>query len=396
MRIQHIDSYRANSYRTNSNKIRQSNPSFNGIQEVVDEYDKKIKGLGWWKKHFTNAEELLKMQQTGAILGYARAQEAITLELQKEHKMQETALKEAQKNNLEPEELEKLKTKAKELETLLQIQQNLMKVKENKGWDRIAGYDSEKAILSSEFIQALGLEKIGQEVFIPNGILFFGPTGNGKTTFSKAFAEQAQCNLIEVDSLDEDDFIKDLSKALKESKSNYDKHNIRSIILIDEFEKYGLSGEKGGNKQLIANLKSIMQSCSDKYKATLFLTTNNPLDIDPILLVDSRVPVRVYLDPPDKMNAERVFEYYIKDKTTNNINLNSVVNELFENQGDGAYSNSRIKTIVETCYKEAVAAKRLLTEGDLMQKIKETLPDIKKVHLEKYANDVKEIIGIVK
>ena len=139
-----------------------------------------------------------------------------------------------------------------------------------------------------------------------------------------------------------------------------------------------------------------MQSCADKYKATLFLTTNNPQDIEPILLVDSRVPIRVFLDPPDRINADRVVNYYLNGKTTNYINTNNIVDELFENQQNGAYSNSRIKTIIESCFKEAMKAKRILTEGDIINKIKETLPDIKKAHLEKYKEDVKAIVGTIK
>ncbi len=396
MRIQQIDSTRGNYFKHSHIKTKTITPNFKGVQEIENSYDKKIKDLGWWKKHFTNAKKTLNLQKNAEILGYAKAQEVARIEMLKDYEEIRKALREAQQNHESQEKIDALTLKAKEAENILKIQEELTKVKENRGWDRIAGYDTEKAILSSEFIQGVGLEKTGQEVILPNGILFFGPTGNGKTTFAKAFAEQAQCPLIEVDSIDEADFLEDLNNALKESKKNYKKNNVRSIILIDEFEKYGLDGEKGGNRKNVANLKSIMQACSDKYKATLFLTTNNPLDIDPILLVDSRVPVRVFLDPPDRNNADRVFHYYLKGKTTNNINTNELINELFENQGEGAYSNSRIKTIVESCFKEAMNAKRTLTEGDLIRKIKETLPDIKKAHLEKYKYEVKEIVGIIK
>ena len=396
MRIQQISNYKRNYSKTNLYKNRQSTPSFKGVQEIEDSYNKKIKNLNWWSRNFTNKKENLNLQKNAEILGYAKAQEAERAKWQEYYETQIKAYENAQKNNTSQEEIAELKTKAKEAENILKIQTELMKVKQNTGWDRIAGYDSEKAILTSEFIQAVGLEKAGNEVSIPNGILFFGPTGNGKTTFAKAFAEQAQCPLIEVDSIDEDDFLESLDNALKEAKNNFKKDKLRSIILIDEFEKYGLDGEKGGNKKNIANLKSIMQASSDKYKATFFLTTNNPQDIDSILLADSRVPVRVFFDPPDRINAKRVFEYYIKEKTTNFINTNNIVNELFNNQEAGTYSNSRIKTIVEKCFKEATNEKRVMTEGDLIQKIKETLPDITKNHLEKYKADVKAIIGNIK
>lgn len=397
MRIQPISNVKIDHIKTNLNSRRQLMPVFKGVQEIEEDYNKKIENLGFWDRNFTRKKKNLTLQKNAEILGYAKAQEAERVKWEENYKEQIKAINIAQRNNVSQEEIDKLKAKAKEAEDILKIQSELMQIKRNTGWDRIAGYDSEKAILSSEFIQAVGLEKTGQDVSIPNGILFFGPTGNGKTTFAKAFAEQAQCNLIEVDCLNvETDFLPELAKALKESKKYYDKHNTRSIILLDEFEKYGLDPEKGGNKSITSQLKSIMQGCSDNYKATFFLTTNNPQDIEPILLVDSRAPIRVFLDPPDNNNAGKVFEHYLKGKTTNYVNINNLVVELFKNQGDGAYSNSKIKTIVESCFKEAMNAKRVMTEIDLIQKIKVTLPDIKKTHLEKYTADIRAIVGNVR
>lgn len=396
MHIQKINNIKTNYVLVTHNKKNQSIPTFKGVQEIEDSYDKKINKLSWFQKNFTNKQKQLISQKNAEILGYAKAQEEARNELIKNCEEIKKSLEIAQKNKASENEIANLKEKVKEAENLMRIQTELIKVKNNKGWDKIAGYDSEKSILTSEFIQTIGLEKSGQDVALPNGILFFGPTGNGKTTFAQAFAEQAQCPLIEVDAFSQNDFKRDLENALNESKKNYSKNKIRSIILIDEFEKYGLDGEKGGNKALVASLKTVMQSCADKYKATLFLTTNNPQDIEPILLVDSRVPIRVFLDPPDRINADRVVNYYLNGKTTNYINTNNIVDELFENQQNGAYSNSRIKTIIESCFKEAMKAKRILTEGDIINKIKETLPDIKKAHLAKYKEDVKAIVGTIK
>ena len=39
----------------------------------------------------------------------------------------------------------------------------------------------------------LAKEKNGEEANIPSSILFFGPKGNGKTTFALAFAEEIGC-----------------------------------------------------------------------------------------------------------------------------------------------------------------------------------------------------------
>ena len=70
----------------------------------------------------------------------------------------------------------------------------------HKGFDSIAGYEKEKFILTDSFINLLPLEAAGQDVEFPNSILFFGPIGNGKTSFAKAFANSANCNFVEAKS----------------------------------------------------------------------------------------------------------------------------------------------------------------------------------------------------
>lgn len=380
--------------RTNSHKHRAGKTKivFKGVQEIEENYDGKVKKLSWWQRNFTNKKEILINEKNAAILGYAKAQEENFQEIKRLYEERAEMLKNAVQKNEDQEKIKELELKVAEAQNMMVVQQELMKVRKNHGWDRIAGYDQEKAVLDSNFIEPILLERKGEEIVLPNGILFFGPTGNGKTTFAKAFAEQSQCNFEEVSSLKASKLTDDLEDVLEKSKKAYKKDGRRTIILLDEFEKYGLQAELGGNRVLIANLKTIFNDCSDKYKATFFLTTNNPQDIDSVLLADRRAPIRVFLDPPDRTNAARVFEYYLNGKTTNNINIENLVDELMENKGDGAYSNSRIKTIVESVFKEVHAAKRLLTEGDVINKIKALGPDITKEHLVKYEADVMAIV----
>lgn len=366
--------------------------SFKGIRDITKPYDEEREILNnkSWVWNRSGKLNDINLRESAAVRAYAIAQEERLEEQKRYNEEVKKLLLVAKQNNESEEKISELKLKAQKADEALRTQAELSKVKKNKGWDKIAGYDQEKTILTDEFINNIVLEKGGnKDVTFPNGILFFGPTGNGKTTFAKAFAEQVQCPLIEIEPLN--DLKEELRKALNSSKENFEKTGTRSIILMDEFDNFG--SKKPENQQTVAMLKAIMTSCSDKYNATMFLTTNNPQDIDSILLADSRCPIRVYLDPPNKQNAENVFKYYLAGKTENNINYNNVVADLLNNQKDGAYSNSKIKTIVETCYKETAKLGRSITEGDLIEKIRKTLPDITGEHLKKYAKDIKMICG---
>lgn len=114
-----------------------------------------------------------------------------------------------------------------------------LKIENGKGWARIAGENEEHGIglikkqLEENFINKLSLEKKGMEVSMPNGILFYGPKSTGKTYFADAFAQQAKCNYIEVDtSLPDYKVVEDVEMALKESKELYENTKERSSNFI--------------------------------------------------------------------------------------------------------------------------------------------------------------------
>lgn len=95
------------------------------------------------------------------------------------------------------EEKERQAAKAQQAEKVRNVEEIFRKmneVNENKGFGRIAGYDKEKNILMQMVGSPIVLEKDGQHADVPNGILFFGPKGNGKTVFAESFAQQLDCN----------------------------------------------------------------------------------------------------------------------------------------------------------------------------------------------------------
>lgn len=367
---------------------------FGGLQKILDTTESakdKIDGIGFWIGLFVDKdEEKRKIEEAEAqqIKGYAIAQQEIVKLLEQQSKEAEERLKEAQKNKENEARIRELELQAQKADKTLAIQKELMVTRKNKGWDRIAGYEEEKEILTAGFIQAVGLERAGnKEIALPNGILFFGPTGNGKTTFAKAFAEQAQCPLVEIDMMDTKNFKENLMKAAEESLKTYEKENKRTIILLDEFESVGLKKEFGGDPVTIPALKSFMTNCAEKYKCTLFLTTNNPLDIEPILLVDERTPIKVFLDPPNKENASKVFKHYTGTKTSQSIDHDRLADEAVKVQPQKAYSCSRIKTSMEKTYKDCELAGKEMTEDDVIQQLVALPPDILEEHMKKYEEE---------
>lgn len=71
---------------------------------------------------------------------------------------------------------------------------------DQKGFSQIGGYNDIKNKLQILFIDKLDDEKAGKYLVepIPNAIMFFGPTGCGKTTFANALAQEADCNIVTI------------------------------------------------------------------------------------------------------------------------------------------------------------------------------------------------------
>lgn len=89
--------------------------------------------------------------------------------------------------------------------------------------------------------------------------------------------------------------VEHLGSALSCAQNEYLKNGKHSLIFLDGFENIGK--ETSENKKSIAGLKSLMCSCAEKYHATLLLkiAADKLKSIDPILLVDSRVPLKIKL-----------------------------------------------------------------------------------------------------
>ena len=263
----------------------------------------------------------------------------------------------------------------------------------HKGFDSIAGYEKEKFILTDSFINLLPLEAAGQDVEFPNSILFFGPIGNGKTSFAKAFANSANCNFVEAKSSktarNKDDreksFYDNLLSNAKVARQNFLDTGKRTIILVDEIDRFAYK-----DSSINARLKKFLENCSEDYRCTVFATTNNPMEIPPAIRGPKRMPIKVCIDPPDETNAALVFEHYLKDCDNidlSKIDLDELAQTLCSVQPERAYNNSQIESICNEC----IESSDTITQEDLIYHIKRETPGIDRESMAKY-NEEKELL----
>lgn len=339
-------------------------------------------------------QELLKQQLAEAKANGANAQKIVELETKLNAAYDVINSKDFERN-----------VAAQKLKKMEDAQEVLVKRQEGKGWERIAGHEAVKTELEEWFINKLAVEKGGNKVTFPNGILFYGPQSTGKTVFAKAFAEQSKCKYIEIDmgQFDDEDILSEINIAKEQAKKHYKKTGERTILLLDEFdsiaqlddetrEAIAQGGKKVYDESTVGKIEKFLSNCSEEYKCTAFMTTNHPLDIEADIFKNKKcIPYHVYLGAPNADDVEDIFKYYLKGFTKESIDYDNVIGEMvsvIETQKSGyAFSAGQIKEIVTSCRADA----HNITENDLISTIRRLGPDITPEMLKRFGKEVLEL-----
>lgn len=249
-----------------------------------------------------------------------------------------------------------------------------------KGFGRIAGYEDEIRILLDHVGTPILAEKEGKPAEVPGGVLFFGPKGNGKTTFANAFANHLDCNLVRLSAgLSDEKNLDNLKRIAAQGKELFERTRKRTIILINEFDTFVPKGSL-----ITEHLKDFMDTISSQYHCTVFATTNHPVDIDDTLLRDGRF-WKVGLPPANTSNAEAILRHYLKGFAAKNVDYKKLAEAVTSVQPNTAYSNDRIEKILAAL----TPTKKNLTTNEILQAIKSKAPDIEKVALDLYRSQVR-------
>ena len=230
---------------------------------------------------------------------------------------------------------------SKDLDIISKFLDAMDNIEKNKGFNRISGYEEIKEKLKEEFIlSSIMKDRTSQGADVPNVVLFYGPSNNGKTTFAQALAEQSLSNIVTV-SGGEDDAMEMIKGYAEESLKNYNKSldKKRTIIVVNEAElltnKYSTD---------LDEFKDFIKDCSDKYKCTIFLTSNHSLFIDKNILAQTSFKVPV--EPADRKTCKEII---VDNFNTANIkpegNIDNLINAFFVNP-EKIYSNGDIVRIL--------------------------------------------------
>ena len=191
-------------------------------------------------------------------------------------------------------------------------------------WPDVAGMQELKTILKTDVIDPIKNPKQYEQykVTIPNGILFYGPPGCGKTFVARKLAEKIDYNFIEVTpSTTASIYVHGTQQIIKNIFDNaFDEGP--SVLFFDEFEAFAPSRDDisvgHSYRSEVNEFLTQLNECHEN-EVLVIGATNNPRLIDQAVLRPGRMDIKIFIPPPDFEARAEVFKMYMKDRPQKRI-----------------------------------------------------------------------------
>ncbi|NDK07798.1 AAA family ATPase [Candidatus Gracilibacteria bacterium] len=256
-----------------------------------------------------------------------------------------------------------------------------------KGFRSIAGMQDLKNKLMEEIIIPYKNKEryIKYKISLPNGLLFYGPPGCGKTYISNKLAEELGWNFME---------IKHSSIASPHIHGTvgkigqvFEKAKMKSpvVLFFDEIsglvpKRDNLTGDSQYKEEEINEFLINLDNASSD-GILVIGATNYPNKIDSAILRSGRFDLKLYIGSPDEETREKLFSFYLNGRPIeDDINYKELSN-LTEN-----YIVSDIEFIVESVAKKAALCDKIISFDMIVDTIKTISKSISDSELEYFNN----------
>ena len=252
------------------------------------------------------------------------------------------------------------------------------------GFKDIAGMDQLKQMLTQKVIFILkDKEKAAKyKLLPPNGMLFYGPPGCGKSFFAEKFAEETGFNFMLVKASDLGSIyvhgsqgkIADLFKKAEETKP--------TIICFDEFDAFVPNRSNTGAEHQAGEVNEFLSQLNNCAQRGIFViaTSNRPDMIDPAVLRTGRIDKLVYVPMPDKDARREMFKIHLDGRPCEDLDM-----EHLAELTDG-YIASDIAYIVNDAAMGAAFSDKPITQQLLEETISSIHPSLSKEVINSYEN----------
>lgn len=189
----------------------------------------------------------------------------------------------------------------------------VIQTKEPKfGFDMIGGHEHVKAFLVKNVIRPMREGRLNR---VPQGIMFTGPAGTGKTAMFEALAFEAGVTAVVFNPA----LI--LGKYVGDSERNLEKvlkgisAMSPAIVFVDEIDQSfdrGESGDSGVGKRIFRRIMEFMSDTSLRGRVLWVSATNRPDLIDAALRRDGRMDKKIAFLAPEAEERAALFGIYAR------------------------------------------------------------------------------------
>lgn len=255
-----------------------------------------------------------------------------------------------------------------------------------RGLSQVAGMPGLKEQLLREVIGPFRDPELYRRyrVSLPNGILFYGPPGCGKTYLARSLAEELgwsfqYCRPSDVAS----PFIHDTVRKIRAAFSTAIE-KAPSIIFIDEFEAFvPVRSTLGGHQQYKAEevneFLANLEGCAE-LKVLVIAATNEPEKIDPAVRRSGRFDKLILIPPPDGEARRAMLEFHLQGRPVESCLDTAGIAAVLE-----GYSASDIKLLVDEGARMALRRTALITTDTLLAAFERVPPSITAEDMQRYS-----------
>ena len=237
------------------------------------------------------------------------------------------------------------------------------------GFADVAGMESVKSMLYKDVMFVMqNKEKAAKyRLKVPNGALFYGPPGCGKTFIAEKFAEESHLNFMMVKASDLGSiYIHGTQGKIAELFEEAAK-KAPTVICFDELDGMAPDRSTINNEGASGEVNEFLSQLNNCSERGIFVigTSNRPEKIDPAILRTGRMDKMVYIPMPDVEARKELFKIHLADRYCDeSLDLDELAK-----QSDG-YVASDISFMVNASALEAAMADVPISQELVLEEIR--------------------------
>lgn len=259
-----------------------------------------------------------------------------------------------------------------------------VKRSKGQGFADVAGMEDVKKMLFKEVMFVMQNPDKAEKYRLktPNGVLFYGPPGCGKTFIAQKFAEESKVNFKMVKASDLGSiYIHGTQGKIAELFEEAEEF-APTVICFDELDGMVPDRSTIHSENASGEVNEFLSQLNNCAERGIFVigTTNRPEKIDPAILRTGRLDKAIYISLPDYEARKQLFKIHLEGR----FNEDSIDIDQLARQTEG-YVASDISYIVNEAAIESAMADVPISQACLLDEISRTSPSVTQDDAEDYA-----------